>query len=108
MDMQHGIGVKKCTWTRSIDMEHGHAAGTSSMEKQQVHEDTFLKTLAFPPGAWIWALQPSFQSGRGSAKGGKSANSRSALSLFFGARRFRFFRARFSLHSCPIFFSSRS
>jgi hypothetical protein len=88
--MQHGLDVKTCTWARSIDMENGHAAWTSHMEKQQVHADTLLKTLAFPPAAWIWALQPSFQCGRGSAREEKAQIrarhylffSRTALSLF--------------------------
>jgi hypothetical protein len=46
----------------------------------------------------LWSLEPGFQCY--AAKGGKSANSRFHV---FRARRFRFFRARFSLRPLLLF-----
>jgi hypothetical protein len=90
MHMQHGHAA----WACRSDMKHGHAAWTCSTEiqnenvsqkcgmnkqhgKQQYAAGicrrdnyivyTLLKSLAFPPAQWIWALKQGFECG--AAKG---------------------------------------
>jgi hypothetical protein len=76
-------------------MQHDQAAWKSSIG----HAYTKLKTLAFPPAEWIWALEPGFQwfgTGRKKADS-RYFLSRSALSLFYALFRvlvFLLLRAR--------------
>jgi hypothetical protein len=57
---------------------------TSSMERQQRHAYTIIKTLAFPPDEWIWTLEPVSQCGP--AKGGGEALFSFALGVLFMLR----------------------